>query len=80
MTKLLDEAVAKVRALSEMEQDRVAAMLLGFADRDADSVQLTAEQVAEVELARQEAKQGLFASDKEMAELWRQFGVREPLK
>jgi hypothetical protein len=75
MTKLLDEAVAKVQALSDVEQDRVAVMLLGFADREADSVQLTAEQVAEVELARQEAKQGLFASDKEMAELWRQFGL-----
>jgi len=75
MTKMLDEAVAKVRTLSEVEQDHVAAMLLGFADRDADSSQLTAEQVAEVELARQEAKQGRFASDEEMAELWRQFGL-----
>jgi len=75
MTKLLDEAVAKVRSLSEAEQDRVAAMLLGFADQDADNYQLTPEQIAEVELARQEAKQGRFASDEEMAELWRQFGL-----
>jgi hypothetical protein len=75
MTKLLDEAVAKVRTLTEVEQDRVAAMLLGFADRDADGFQLTPGQVAEVELARQEAKQGLFASDEEMAELWRRFGL-----
>ena len=52
MTKLLDEAVAKVRGLSDAEQDRVAAMLLGFADRDVDRYQLTPEQLAEVELAR----------------------------
>jgi len=75
MTRLLDEAVAKVRTLSEAEQDRVAGMLLGFADRDADKYQLTPEQVAEVELARQEAKQGLFASDEEMTALWRRFGL-----
>jgi hypothetical protein len=74
MTKLLDEAVAKVRRLSVAEQDRVAAMLLGFADRDIDEYQLTPEQLAEVELAKQEARDGLFASDEEMAELWRRFG------
>ena len=75
MTKLLDEAVAKVRGLSEAEQDYAAAMLLGFADRDGDNYSLTPEQIAEVELARREAKQGLFASDDEMAELWRRFGL-----
>jgi hypothetical protein len=75
MTKLLEEAVAKVRALSDVEQDRVATMLLDFADRGASDSQLTPEQVAEVELARQEAKQGLFASDDEMAGLWRRFGL-----
>jgi hypothetical protein len=75
MTKLLEEAVAKVRALSDVEQDRVAAMLLDFADGAASDYQLTPEQVVEVELARQEAKQGLFASDDEMAELWRRFGL-----
>jgi len=75
MTKLLDEAVAKVRRLSDAEQDYAAAMLLDFADREADKYQLTPDQVAEVELARQEAKQGLFASDDEMKELWRRFGL-----
>lgn len=75
MTGLLDEAVAKVRGLSEAEQDYAGAMLLGFAGREADRYQLTPDQVAEVELARQEVKQGLFASDDEMAEPWRRFGL-----
>jgi hypothetical protein len=75
MTKLLEEAVAKVLALSDVEQDRFAAMLLDFADRGASDYELTPEQVAEVELARNEAKQGLFVSDDEMAELWRRFGL-----
>lgn len=71
MTKLLDEAVAKVRRLSEEEQDYAAAMLLGFADREADSYQLTPEQLAEVELARRQIKDGHFISDEEMRERWR---------
>ena len=75
MTKLLEEAVARVLALNDVEQDRVAAMLLDFADRDASEYQLTPEQVTEVEMARQEAQQGLFASDEEMAALWRRFGL-----
>ena len=75
MTKLLDEAFAKARELTEEEQDYVAAMVLGFADREADSYQLTPEQIAEVELARKEAKEGLFATDEEMRELWRRFAL-----
>ena len=50
-------------------------MLIDFADREASDYQLTPEQLADVELARQEAKQGLFATDEEMAELWRRFGL-----
>jgi hypothetical protein len=71
MTKLLDEAVAKVRRLSEEEQDYAAAMLLGFADREADSYQLTPEHLAEVELARRQIKDGHFISDEEIRERWR---------
>jgi hypothetical protein len=75
MTKLLDQAVAEVRKLSDPEQDRVASLLLSLIDRDADAAQLTPEQMAEVELARREAGEGLFASDREMADLWRRIGL-----
>ena len=75
MTKLLDQAVAEVRKLSDSEQDRVASLLLSLIDRDADAAQLTPEQMAEVELARREAREGLFASDREMTDLWRRFGL-----
>ena len=40
---------------------------------DGDVVHLTLEQLAEVELARREARAGLFASDQEMADLWSRF-------
>jgi hypothetical protein len=73
MTKLLDQAVAEVRKLSDSEQDRVAFVLLSLID--SDTVKLTPAQMAEVELARREAREGLFASDEEMTDLWRRFGL-----
>jgi hypothetical protein len=75
MTKLLDQAVAEIRKLSDAEQDRVASVMLGLIEFDVDALKLTPEQMAEVELARQEAREGIFASNEEMAELWRQFGL-----
>jgi hypothetical protein len=75
MTKLLEEAFARARELSEEEQDYVAALLLDFADREANSYQLTPEQIAEVELARNEVKKGLFATDEEMRARWRHLGL-----
>jgi hypothetical protein len=75
MTKLLQEAITKVQKLPEAEQDRVAELLLGFAESGQKRYRLTDVQVAEVERAREEARAGKFASDEEMAELWRRFGL-----
>jgi hypothetical protein len=75
MTKLLDKALAEVRKLSDSEQDRVASVVLGLISFDADVARLTTEQVAEVERARQEAREGLFATEEEMSEVWRRFGL-----
>jgi hypothetical protein len=61
--------------MSESKQDRVTPKPFGLIDSDADVIRLTPEQVAEVELARREAREGLFASDQEMADLWRRFGL-----
>jgi hypothetical protein len=61
--------------MSGSKWNRVASVVRRLIDRDVD-VQLTPEQIAEVELARREAQQGLFASDQEMADLWRAFGLR----
>jgi hypothetical protein len=75
MTKLLDEAFAKARELSEEEQDYVAAMVLEFAGRGDDRYELTPEQLAEVELARQQIEDGHFISDEEMRKRWRHLGL-----
>ena len=52
MTKLLEEAIAKVRELPEDEQNRAAGFLLDFASPDAQGYHLTDEQLAEVRRRR----------------------------
>jgi hypothetical protein len=74
MTKLFEEAIAIVRDLPEGEQDLAARFLLSFANPDADRYQLNAAQVAEVEAARQEVREGKIASEAEMDEVWQRFG------
>jgi hypothetical protein len=60
MSKLLEQAIDKVQKLPEAEQDRVAELLLGFADNGQARYRLTDEQLAEVEAARREAREGKF--------------------
>src|SRR5260221_6050530 len=52
MTRLLEEAIAKVRELPEEEQNRAAGFLLDFATPNAPGYHLTAEQLAEVRRRR----------------------------
>ena len=75
MTKLLEEAVEKIRALPEADQDIAAEFLLGFADPKTEHIQLSPEQVREVELAKEEPRQGKFAGAEQMNALWRRFGL-----
>lgn len=75
MTKLLEEAIAKLRELPESDQDVAARFLLGFVNPDTNRYQLTEEQVAEVELAKREVREGKIATDAEVADVWRRFGL-----
>ena len=50
MTKLLEEAIAKLKTLSEERQDRVAELLLHLAEGEAE-FDLTQEQIDGIELA-----------------------------
>ena len=73
MTKLLEQAIATVRQLSDADQDVAAKFLLGFANPDAQLYQLSEEQLAEVELAKQEVRGGKIASEADMEDVWRRF-------
>jgi len=73
MNKLLEEAIVSVERLSERDQELAAKFLLGFANPDAQHYQLSDQQIAEVESARLEVREGKVASDDEMEEVWRRF-------
>ncbi len=49
MTKLLDQAIAKLRALPSDRQEDAAELLLSLVDHDPQALHLTDAQVAEVE-------------------------------
>ena len=76
MTKLLDEAIAKVRGLTEAEQDLAAEVLLDAFGRRDDAYHLTAEQIAEAQRIRDSVRadrRGL-ARDEDVAALWKSCG------
>jgi hypothetical protein len=75
MTKLLDEAVEAVKTLPAEDQDLAAELLMAFAHWDAAHYRLTSEQIAEVEQAKREVREGKFATEQEMADLWHRFGL-----
>lgn len=74
MTKLLDEAISRVRNLPARRQDAVAELLLGLTAQSPQLV-LTDEQLADVRLGMEEARNGQFATDEEVSNLWRKFGL-----
>jgi len=75
MNKLLEHAIETVRELPEGDQEIAAKFLLAFAKPEERRYQLTTEQIAEVNLARREVREGRIATDAEMAEVWERFGL-----
>lgn len=72
MTQLLDEAIAKVRGLSTSVQDEAAEVLLAIAARGAGPVALDADTRASVREGLAQVQRGEFASDEEIAVLFKQ--------
>jgi hypothetical protein len=72
MTKLLEQGIEAVRALSADRQDLAGELLLGLAGRE--TYALTPEQLEDVKVALAEADRGEFASDEEMVATWKKFG------
>jgi predicted transcriptional regulator len=75
VSKLLEDAIEKVRKLPESDQDEAAEMLLSVASRGAEPVQLDAVTLAAVKEGREQARRGEFASDENMAAFFRRHGV-----
>jgi hypothetical protein len=64
MNKRLEEAIARVEALSEDRQGEAAEVLFAFLDTHIGDVQLTPEQIAEIE--RRMSDNEPFATDEEV--------------
>jgi predicted transcriptional regulator len=73
MTKLFEKGIQAVRDLPAERQDMAGELLLSLAKSEAQ-YRLTAEQLADVQLAMAEADRGEFATEGEMAETWKKFG------
>jgi len=74
MTKLLDEAIAKVRELPEEEQERAAEQLLMFAElAKQGAYELSAEERAAIEASKAEVRRGELAADAEVEAAYARF-------
>ena len=71
MTKLLDEAVALLGALPEVEQDRAAQVLFAFT-RELNDYDFDAAQLAGIDHAMRQADRGDFASDERVSGIFDQ--------
>jgi hypothetical protein len=77
MTKLLEQAIAQARQLSEEEQDAVADALFAHLVGDHRRHRLTDEQVSDVRRIQQELRDGKtrLLTDDEMAAFWKKCGA-----
>lgn len=75
MTKLLEKALEKVRALSDEEQDALAVFLLSMAGSDASIVPLDEHTRAAIREGLAQAERGEFVSDEELAAANKRHGL-----
>ena len=67
MTKLLEQAIEKIREMPEADQDLAAEMLLSIAAKKDEPVPLDEETRAAIRQGIDQADRGEFVSDEEMA-------------
>jgi hypothetical protein len=74
MTKLLDQAIAKVRELPDEEQERAAQSLLIFAElAKQGAYKLTTEERAALAESKAQVRRGEFATDEEVEAAYSRF-------
>lgn len=75
MSKILEDAIEKVRRLPEDRQAYVAEVLEQIAAAGSDTFIVPEEHRAAVLEGLEEAERGRFVSDGEMAALWKKCGL-----
>ena len=76
MTKMLDEAIKKVRELPESDQDEAAEVLMSIASKRSAPVELDSETRAAIREGRKQARRGEFVSDEDMTAFFNRHGVK----
>jgi len=76
MTKMLEEAIKKVRELPASEQDEAAEILFSVAAKSAGPVRLDDETHGAIREGREQARRGEFVSDEDMAAFFKRHGVK----
>jgi hypothetical protein len=75
MTKLLEQAMEKLRNLPPELQDNVARVMLMYAGEDGSVIQLSPEEDADLAEAEAEADHGEFATDELVQAVWSKHGL-----
>lgn len=75
VTKLLDQAIEKVRELPESDQDDAAEMLLWAIETRNAPIPLDDATAAAIDEGLAQARRGEFASDAEIAALWKRHAL-----
>lgn len=76
MTRILDKAIAKVRALPAEDQDVLGAVILALADEELTRIgELDDETRAAVREGLEQARRGEFTADEEIEALWLRLGL-----
>jgi predicted transcriptional regulator len=74
MTKLLENAIARIRELPAEDQDAVAVAMLSMAE-ETPIVALDDETRAAIREGLEQARRGEFVPDEEIEALWRRHGL-----
>jgi hypothetical protein len=75
MTKRLDQAIARIRTLPDKDQDQLAEVLFAVLQAEHGGPELTDEELETVRRTQESVRGGDLATDHEMDEVWRRFGL-----
>ena len=75
MTKLLEQAVDTLRALSPETQDDVARLLLQLVGDEQPAIVLTAAETASLQDSLAQVSRGDFATDDQIGSVWAKHGL-----
>lgn len=75
MTKLLEQAIERMRTLPPDMQDDFASALIRRIEEEAEPVPLTAEEKAAIATSKAAAERGAYASKHALDGVWAKYGL-----